>query len=144
MPLFLWFYLAGLSLALGVGIVCYFVIGQHAAALFERLFDPRAGYLWGRSFRLLLVATAVIGGLATQWYGCDYTDYERVARDKRIMLEKTTEQVSGALQYAVWFLVLAAAVTAVTYAVLAVGRDRLRADTPDVEEEPGSGDAGPS
>ena len=118
MPTFLWFYIAGLTLALLVGISFYYVIGGHAAPLFESLFGKKAGYLWGRSFRLMLVASALLGGLSVQWYGCSYSDYDYVAENRRVMVEKMTEQLSGAMDYATWFLVIAAVVGALMYAVL--------------------------
>ncbi len=118
MPTFLWFYIAGLTLALIVGMVFYYVIGGHAAPLFESLFGKEAGYLWGRSFRLMLVVSALMGGLAVQWYGCSYTDYGSVAQNERLMVEKMTEQVSGAMEYSTGFLIIAAVLGALMYAVL--------------------------
>ena len=123
MPTFLWYYIGGLSLALIVGMVFYYVIGGHAAPLFESLFGKKAGYLWGRSFRLMLVASALLGGLAVQWYGCSYTDYHSVAEDQRVMAEKMTEQVSGAMEYATGFLVIAAVLGALMYAALGRASD---------------------
>lgn len=119
MPLFMWFYVAGLSMALGVGIVLYFVVGGRAMPLLKSLFGEQAGMLWGRAFRLTLVAYAMIGGLATSWYGCHgYSDYQHIAQNKEVMFQKTTEQVSGAMHYAVDFLLFVATVGAVMYAVL--------------------------
>lgn len=118
MPTFLWFYIAGLTLALAVGMGFYYVIGGHAAPLFESLFGKKAGYLWGRSFRLMLVASALLGGLSVEWYGCSYSDYGYVAGNQQVMVEKMTEQVSGAMDYATWFLIAAAVLGALMYAVL--------------------------
>ena len=119
MPLFMWFYLAGLTLAFGVGVVLYFTVGSQAIPLFRSLFGARIGYLWGRSFRLTLVACAMLGGLATTWHGCEgYSDYQHVAEDKSVMLQKASEQVAGAMSYAVYFLVFVATLGAVMYSVL--------------------------
>jgi hypothetical protein len=119
MPLFMWFYIAGLCLALGVGIIMYFVVGGHAMPLFRALFGARVGHLWGRTFRLTLVASAMLGGLATTWHGCEgYSDYGRVAQDKGVMLQKTTEQVASAMSYAVFFLIFVATLGATMYSVL--------------------------
>jgi hypothetical protein len=69
----------------------------------------------------MLVASALLGGLAVQWYGCSYTDYDSVAEDRRVMVEKMTEQVSGAMEYSTGLLVIAAVLGALMYAVLGRG-----------------------
>ena len=119
MPTFLWFYFSGLALALLVGVIYYFVIGSGGAALWRSLFGGRSGPLWGRSFRLMLVITAMVGGLSTQWYGCGgYGDYEAVKQDPVLMFQKTTEQVSGALETVNEFVVLAIAIATLCFAAL--------------------------
>ena len=45
----------------------------------------------------------------------------RVAEDQRVMVEKMTEQVSGAMEYATGFLIIAAVLGALMYAVLGRG-----------------------
>lgn len=125
MPLFLWFYLGGLTLALAVGFVFYCAVGGQSVALFSALFGEQSGRLWGRAFRMTLVTIAVIGGLSSKWYGCGYTDYQKVANDHRVMLEKTSEQVSGALGYSTYFLILTAVLGAIVYAIV---RPRRRPD----------------
>jgi len=123
MPLFMWYYCVGLGLVLLVGTVFYFVVGGHIAAPIQGIFSRHGGRMWGRSFRLMLVANVVIGGLAVQWYGCGgYADYESIAQDERRMFEKTTEQVSGALRYGSRFLLVTAWISALCFAVLAHGR----------------------
>ena len=123
MPEFLWFYVLGLSLAAVVGGVCYFAVGGAATSLFNAIFDRDAGHMWGRSFRMMILATATIGGLSVQWHGCDgYTDYSSVAENRGVMIEKTTEQVAGASHAVQRFLIFAAAIGAVTFAVLARSR----------------------
>ena len=63
----------------------------------------------------------MVGGLSTQWYGCGgYNDYQAIARDRRLMFEKTTEQVAGAIDYGRTFVLLAAGVSAIVVAVLAI------------------------
>jgi hypothetical protein len=119
MPTFLGFYLAGLALSFGVGLVLYYTIGGRCTRLLQKLFGDNAGYLWGRTFRLTLITLAMVGGLTTQWYGCHgYTDYEAVKHDPRVMFQKSTEQVTGAISYATTFLAAFCAVAAVAFAVL--------------------------
>ena len=119
MPLFLWFYLAGLSLAFGVGLVWYFGVGGHALPLMRSLFGERSGPLWTRSFRMMLVVCAVIGGMTVQWYGCDgYTDYDRVAEDRQVMVEKTTEQTAAAMRFVSRFAMFAVLVGGIAFAFL--------------------------
>ena len=119
MPPVMIFYLVGLVLALAVGISLYFAIGGHVAPLLEAIFGKRVGHLWARSFRVFLVASAIIGGLSVQWYGCGgYTDYAALASDPREMARKTTEQVSGAASHSARFLLGAAIVGAITFSVI--------------------------
>lgn len=128
MPTFLWFYLAGMGLSVAIGLVFYYVIGGRITPLLSSLFGPLAGSLWGRSFRLLLVAGAVMGGLSVQWYGCSYSDYSAVAQDTELMFKKTTQQVAGAMDYATWILVVAAALATLVFAIQRAGRGEVRED----------------
>ena len=121
MPTFLWFYVAGLTASLVVGFIFYYALGSSCVAFFQKVFGERAGELWGRTFRLMLVTTALIGGLTTQWYGLDChgnIDYKAVASDPRLMFQKTTEQVGGATDYPRILLLVVANVGVITYAVL--------------------------
>ncbi len=123
MPTFLWFYVAGLGAALVVGFVFYYAVGAYCGPVLERLFGQRGAHLWGRSFRMMIVTCALVGGLSTQWYGCGgYTDYDRVEKDRQAMFQKSTEQVAGAINYARNFLVVAAGIGAVVFAFLWRGR----------------------
>lgn len=123
MPTFLWFYVAGLAASLGVGFVFYCLLGPYCAPMFQKLFGDRAGQLWGRTFRMLVVTTALVGGLSTQWYGCHgYDDYQQVEKNPRVMFEKSTEQVAGAIHSASGFVLLAAGMSAIAYALLWRGR----------------------
>jgi len=134
MPTFLWFYLAGLTAAVAVGFVFYYVLGASCAPLFEKLFGDRAAPLWGRSFRMLVVTCALVGGLSAQWYGCHgYEDYQQVERDPRLMFQKSTEQVAGAIRSASGFVMLAAAMSAITYACLWRRRHRQTNASGDAE-----------
>jgi hypothetical protein len=91
--------------------------------MLQKLFGQRAGHLWGRSFRMMTVITALVGGLSTQWYGCGgLTDYERLEKDRQLMFQKSTEQVAGAINYSKNFLVFAAGLGAVAFAILGRGR----------------------
>src|SRR5512146_1425122 len=118
MPTILIYYTAGLTLALVVGIVCYYVAGLPATPFLSALFGERAGPMWGRLFRLSLVSIALVGGLSTKFYGCSGpTDYRAVARNHQTMLALTSEQVSGSLNYSVNYLLAAAAVGAVAFGI---------------------------
>ena len=119
MPLFMWYYMAGIFAALGVGFVLYYVVGAHVMPLLNELFGEHADQLWGRTFRISLVASALLGGFAVTWHGCDgYSDYSHVADDRNVMFQKMTEQIADAMQYSVFFLVIVAAVGAIMFAVL--------------------------
>ena len=119
MPTVLIFYLSGLVLSTLVGFALYAVIGGHVTPLLSAIFGKESGYLWARSFRILLVVTALIGGLSVQWYGCGgVTNYGAVASDPREMARKTSEQVSGAASHAARYLLGAAILGAVTFAVV--------------------------
>ncbi|MBI2826472.1 MAG: hypothetical protein HYX69_17480 [Planctomycetia bacterium] len=119
MPEILAFYLVGLCLAAGVGLAFYYGIGDSIEAVVERVFGPRIGPLWGRTVRIQVVLMALVGGLATQFYGCGgYSDYKAVAQDRRLMLEKTTTQVASATDYAKWFLIGTAGISALVIAAL--------------------------
>ena len=123
MPTFLWFYVGGLTAALAVGFVFYFAVGAYCGPLLRNLFGDEGGYLWGRTFRIMLVTTALIGGLSTRWYGCSgYTDYSAVASSPKLMFQKSTEQVAEGTKYTTGFLLLAANLTVIVYAVLRRGR----------------------
>ena len=129
MPTFLWFYVGGLTAALVVGFIFYFVVGAYCGPLLRKLFGDQGGYLWGRTFRIMLVTSALVGGLSTQWYGCrGYEDYADIERSPKRMFQKSTEQVASATDYATGFLLLAANVAVIAYAVL--GRGKAPADGP--------------
>jgi len=139
MPTFMWFYVGGLGAAVVVGFVFYYVVGAYCGPMLERLFGQRGAQLWGRSFRMLIVTSALIGGLSTQWYGCrGYSDYERVEKDPRLMFQKSTEQVAGAMNYARSFLIIAAGMAAATFALLWRGRggENLEVRKPNSETGP--------
>ncbi|MBI3466810.1 MAG: hypothetical protein HY000_27675 [Planctomycetes bacterium] len=123
MPTFLWFYVGGLMAALVVGFIFYFVVGAYCGPLLQRLFGDQGGYLWGRTFRIMLVTSALVGGLSTQWYGCHgYEDYADVERSPKLMFQKSTEQVGSATNYATGFLLIAANVAVIAYAILRHGK----------------------
>ena len=124
MPTFLWFYVAGLAASVGVGFVFYFTLGGCVVPTLSKLFGERAGLLWGRSFRMLVVTFALVGGLSTQWYGCEgYADRKAVERSREVMFEKSTEQVASAISYVTWFVVVAAGLGAIIFATLWRGRN---------------------
>jgi hypothetical protein len=122
MPLILWFYLAGMTGAVLVGVLFYVVVGTRATPLLASIFGEEAGRLGGRSLRMLLVLTAVLGGLSTQWYGCSDTSNRQLAKSQRLMAEKATDQVSQATLYATRLLVATTAVGAVVFAALQASR----------------------
>jgi hypothetical protein len=114
MPTFLWFYAS-----IAVGFVFYFTLGEFVAPTLAKLFGERAGQVWGRSFRMLVVTIALVGGLSTQWYGCEgYADRKAVERSREVMFEKSTEQVASAISYVTWFVVGTAGLGAIMYAML--------------------------
>jgi hypothetical protein len=113
------YYLAGLALSLAVGIVCYYVVGFAAVPLWQALFGEQSAPMWGRLFRMTVVIVALVGGLTSKFYGCGGpADYDAVSGDHRLMIERTSGQVSGALDYSAQFLLLAAGTAAVAFAVL--------------------------
>lgn len=124
MPEILIFFLSGLAASACVGLVFYYVMAASSDAAARRVFGHRIGALWGRSFRIMMFLMALIGGLSTQWYGCD--GYKAIAADRRLMFEKSTTQVTTAMSYAKWFVVMAAGVGAVTVAVLAPRASSVR------------------
>jgi hypothetical protein len=112
------YYLGGLAAALIVGAVAYFVVGFAAAPLWESLFGVHAGPLGGRLFRISVVIVALVGALSTKFYGCGGPrDYDAVARDHRLMLQRTSEQVSGSLFDTSQYLLLVSAVAALAFAL---------------------------
>jgi hypothetical protein len=119
------YYLGGLTLALVVGAVCYYVVGFAATPLWQTLFGGESGAMWGRLFRMSVVIVALVGALSTKFYGCSGpTDYAHVARDHRLMLELTSQQVSGALWDTAQYLLFVSAVAALALAVLRANRAR--------------------
>ena len=123
MPTFLWFYVGGLTVALVVGFVFYFAVGAHCGPLFRNLFGDEGGYLWGRTFRIMLVTTALIGGLSTRWDGCSgYSDYSAVASSPKLMFQKSTEQAAEGTKYTTGFLLFAPNVAVIVYAILRRGK----------------------
>jgi 5,10-methenyltetrahydromethanopterin hydrogenase len=73
---------------------------------------------------MLVVTIALVGGLSTQWYGCEgYADRKAVEQSREVMFEKSTEQVASAISYATTFVIMIAALLAITYAILWRGRD---------------------
>lgn len=113
------YYLGGLTLALVVGIVCYYVVGFAAVPLWQALFGAESGPMWGRLFRMSVVMVALVGALSTKFYGCSGpTDYAHVARDHRQMLQLTSQQVSGSLDSVALYLIFAAFVGGLAFAVL--------------------------
>jgi hypothetical protein len=118
MPTILGYYLAGLSIALAIGAVCYCVVGHAATPLLRVLFGHEAGRMWGRLFRISVVTIALVGALTTKFYGCrGPTDYADVAKDHEKMLERTTSQVAGALDSTVNYLLLAATIGAIAFGI---------------------------
>jgi hypothetical protein len=117
------YYAAGLTAALAIGVVGYYVVGFAATPLWEALFGSQAAPMWGRLFRMSVVTVALVGGLSTKFYGCGGpADYDAVARDHRLMLERTSGQVSQSLSDTSQYLLLVAAVAAMVFAVLGAGR----------------------
>jgi len=119
------YYLGGLTAALTVGVVCYYVVGFAATPLWEAICGARSGPMWGRLFRLSVVTVALVGGLSSKFYGCGGpADYDAVARDHRLMLERTSSQVSGSLHDTSQYLLLAAAAGAIAFAFCQLKRAR--------------------
>jgi hypothetical protein len=118
MPPILLYFAAGLTVALVVGIVCYYAAGLAATPLLSSLFGERGGAMWGRLFRISLVCVALVGGLSTKFYGCSGpTDYAVAAKSHHTMLALTSEQVAGSLSYSMQYLALAAAVGALAFGI---------------------------
>ncbi len=83
----------------------------------------------------------MVGGLSTQFHGCGgYSDYKSIAGDRRLMFEKSTNQVASAIGYGRGFIVFAAAVAALTIAVLA-RRALPSAERDDALAEPAPGNS---
>ena len=121
------YYLAGLTIALFSGIVCYYVVGFAAAPLLTALFGPHAGRMWGRLFRMSVVTIALVGGLSSKFYGCGGpTDYAGIANSHPLMLAHTSDQVSSSLLYALQYLLLAAAIGGIAFAVLHRGGEKCK------------------
>ncbi|MCI0361923.1 MAG: hypothetical protein L0211_25860 [Planctomycetaceae bacterium] len=119
------YYVVGLALALVIGIVCYYVIGFSAIPLWQALVGPQSGAMWGRLFRMSVIMVALVGALSTKFYGCSGpTDYAHVARDHRLMLQLTSQQVSGSLSDTAWYLLLVGAVAGMAYTILRAHRAR--------------------
>lgn len=117
-PAILLYYLGGLTVALAIGVVCYYSVGFSAGPFLQTLFGEQAGQMWGRLFRMSVVTIALIGGLSSKFYGCGGpTDYTGIAHSHARLFSLTTEQVSSSLQYSVQYLLAAAAVGAAAYAV---------------------------
>ena len=125
MPPILTYYVAGLTVALAIGIVCYYVVGFAATPLWQALFGADSGRMWGRLFRMSVLMVALVGALSTKFYGCGGpTDYERVAQDHRLMLELTSAQVSGSLLESARYLAIVAGVAALAFAVMRARRGK--------------------
>jgi hypothetical protein len=125
MPEILIYYLGGLLASAVVAVVFYYVIGGSISTMVQAVLGPRTGAVWGRSTRIFLLVTVLIGGLSTRWYGCDgYSHYKALAADRRLMLQKSTDQVAGSIQYGRTFIIVAAGIGAITIAVLRRGEPR--------------------
>jgi hypothetical protein len=112
------YYLTGLTIALVVGGVIYYVVGHAVTPLLTVLFGEQGGKMGGRLFRMSVVMVALVGALTTKFYGCHGpTDYGDVARSHDLMLERTSEQVSGSLSDSFQYLLLAALVGAMAFAI---------------------------
>jgi len=112
------YYLAGLSIAMAIGMTCYYVIGHGATPLLRMLFGPQAAAMWGRLFRISLVTIALVGALTTKFYGCHGpTDYDAVAKSHDLMLERTTSQVAGSLESCIRYLLFTATLGAIAFGV---------------------------
>jgi hypothetical protein len=119
------YYLGGLTAALAVGVVSYCVVGFAATPLWEAIVGSQAAPMWGRLFRISLVTVALVGGLSVKFYGCGGpTDYDAIAGDHRLMLQATSEQVSGSLHDTAQYLLLAAAAGALAFALGHLSRPR--------------------
>jgi len=116
MPTILAYYLAGLTIALAIGVICYYVVGHAASPLFRALFGAAAGRMWGRLFRISVVTIALVGALTTKFYGCGGpTSYADVAKSHERMFERTTSQVAGSLESCVQYLLVMAALGAAAF-----------------------------
>ncbi len=119
------YYLGGLTAALVVGVVSYYVVGFAATPLWEAIAGSQAAPMWGRLFRISVVTVALVGGLSIKFYGCGGpTDYDAVARDHRLMLQRTSEQLSGSLSDTAQYLLLAAAAGAFAFSLCRLSRPR--------------------
>ncbi len=142
MPEILIFYFGGLAASALVALAFYYAIGGPIAVVVHRALGGRAGEVLGRTTRLFLLMTVVVGGLSTQFHGCGgYSDYKSIAGDRRLMFEKSTNQVAGAITYGKDFIVLAAAVGAITIAILARRALPAAATDDTVRKQKSSGDA---
>jgi hypothetical protein len=119
------YYLAGLTIALVAGGVIYYVVGYAITPLLRVLLGEQGGKMGGRLFRMSVVMVALVGALTTKFYGCQGpTDYADVARSHHRMLERTSEQVSGSLHDSFQYLLLAAAVGGIAFAIRQIWRAR--------------------
>ena len=74
--------------------------------------------MWGRLFRMSVVTIAVVGGLSSKFYGCGGpTDYSGIANNHPLLLAHTSEQVSSSLSYSLHYLLIAAAIGALAFAM---------------------------
>ena len=130
MPEILIFYFGGLLASAVVAVVFYYVFGGSMSMLAEAVLGRRTGAVWGRTTRIFLLVSVLVGGLSTQWYGCDgYSNYKSIAADRWLMFQKSTDQVAGAITYGRTFVIFAAGVGAITVALLG-GRRTTDAQPP--------------
>lgn len=112
------YFAAGLTISLVIGIACYYAVGHAAAPLLKAIFGERGGAMWGRLFRMSVVTIAVVGGLSSKFYGCGGpTDYDEIANNHAILLARTSDQVSSSLAYSLHYLLIAAAIGALAFAL---------------------------
>ncbi len=130
MPEILVFYFGGLLASAVVALVFYYAIGGQISTLTQTVLGRRTGAVWGRTTRIFLLVTVLVGGLSTQWYGCDGVGhYKSIAADRRLMFQKSTDQVAGAITYGKTFVIFAAGIGAITVALLG-GRPESDAKPP--------------
>jgi hypothetical protein len=112
------YFAAGLTISLVIGVACYYTVGHAAAPLLKAIFGDRGGAMWGRLFRMSVVTIAIVGGLSSKFYGCGGpTDYADIADNHAILFSRTSDQVAGSLSYSLHYLLIAAAIGAIAFAV---------------------------
>jgi hypothetical protein len=100
-------------ICLGLGLAAYFWLRRPLQGVADSLPQKNWRQIIRRGFPLSTLLFVLSGSLSVNYYGCEQKKYNEILNDRSYITKKNTEQLSKALEGAIWSVALWSVILAV-------------------------------